>query len=389
MYLISSDNGAPPRPPNLKGNQFALLSESPPVKKKRQNQKIDMTFPDLPTITLENPKYIVMASKNVEKKISDFSCIAVYNALRLISKNITSISNLRYGNLLMLVKNQSEADKFINSPTLPGICDITCKMHETLNQVKGTIYAPYLSDVSNEEIIEELRSQKVSDIFKFTKTIDNTTKPSGVILVTFDLYHLPSKIDIAWHSVKVREYIPNPMRCKSCQLLGHTAKHCKNEPRCGNCALPPHSPDNCSQTKCVNCSEEHPSSSRQCPKYQQQREILKIKTTKKCTMREAKLLFNGTTTKLSSSSSYAAVANAGHNNNGKQRNKIITKTTTQEQLSIRQAVIKHLPIPTKELQQQQQHHHHLTQHLHRCRISKINTIIALPKQSMMTMTILA
>ncbi|XP_062135087.1 uncharacterized protein LOC133844836 [Drosophila sulfurigaster albostrigata] len=214
-----------------------------------------MTFPELPTITLENPKYIVMASKNVEKKISDFSCIAVYNALRLISKNITSISNLRDGNLLMLVKNQSEADKFINSPTLPGICNITCKMHETLNQVKGTIYAPYLSDISNEEIIiiEELRSQKVSDIFEFTKTIDNATKPSGVILVTFDPYHLPSKIDIAWHSVKVREYIPNPMRCKSCQLLGHTAKHCKNEPRCGNCALPPHSPDNCSQTKCVNC----------------------------------------------------------------------------------------------------------------------------------------
>jgi len=61
----------------------------------------------------------------------------------------------------MLVKTQTEAEKFINTTNLPGICDITCKLHEAVNLVKGTVYAPYLSDIPDEEIIEELSSQKV------------------------------------------------------------------------------------------------------------------------------------------------------------------------------------------------------------------------------------
>ena len=95
------------------------------------------------------------------------------------------------------------------------------------------------------------------------------------------LYHLPEKINISWRSVKIREYIPNPMRCRHCQKLGHTKKWCKNPPSCDTCNLPPHETP-CSRTFCANCSAEHPASSRTCTKFIQAKKIIEIKTKNKC-----------------------------------------------------------------------------------------------------------
>jgi len=53
---------------------------------------------------------------------------------------------------------------------------------------------------------------------------------------------------------------------------------------CCTCNLPPHAPTTCTRTECANCS------SPVCPSYQQQKEILRIKTSKKCSMREAKII---------------------------------------------------------------------------------------------------
>jgi len=299
-----------PGPPKLGDNRFASLSVSPRAKKKRSYQKFPEQFPELPETTQQNPRFLILASKNPDKPISDFSCFAVHRALNIISKEIISISTLRDGNLLMLVKSKQVADKFTKVTHLPGICDIVCKPHDSLNFVKGTIYAPYLINIPDEVIVEELKSQNVHSVFKFSRTTDGKAKPTGVILITFDLYSLPSKLDISWHSVKVREYIPNPMRCKTCQLLGHTAKHCKNPATCVSCNLAPHHPEPCTRTFCANCNGDHPASSPSCPQYQNQRDLLRIKTTKKCSMREARILLKQQQPKLSviPLSSYAATA---------------------------------------------------------------------------------
>ncbi|XP_055907877.1 uncharacterized protein LOC129942820 [Eupeodes corollae] len=82
------------------------------------------------------------------------------------------------------------------------------------------------------------------------------------------------------------------MRCKSCQILGHTAKRCNNSKQCEVCSLPPHEPTECTRTMCANCSEAHPSSSKTCPKYLQNKKILTIKTRNKCSMGEAKRTYS-------------------------------------------------------------------------------------------------
>ncbi|XP_053967945.1 uncharacterized protein LOC128869418 [Anastrepha ludens] len=319
-----------PGPPDLGENRFSLLSESPKAKKKRSILKLQSDFPELPTIHKSEPKFVVVAPTDAGKPLSAYSCFAVHRGLNAISKEIISISNLRDGNLLLLVKTKSIAERFIKTNNLAGICQITCKLHEQLNYVKGTIFAPCLNNIPENEIVEELKSHHVVSAYKFTKTVDGVIKPTGVVLLTFDLYNLPSKIDISWHNVKIREYIPNPMRCKSCQMFGHTIKHCKNPPSCVNCSLPPHPPQNCSRVKCANCAEEHPSSSPQCKKFQQQRDILRIKINNKCTLREAFNIYRKQiTTNELSPMSYSAITARTNEINEKEKNKTYEKDHNQ------------------------------------------------------------
>lgn len=302
----------PPGPPIIGVNRFALLAENSKIKKKKKkttiNKHIEL-FPELPSVKKNNPKFVVLEAVDKNKTLSQYSCFAVHRSLNLISKEIHSISELRDGNLLLLVNSKSVAEKFLALKELYGICAVKAKYHENLNFNKGTVYAPFLNNVSESEIVNELSSQGVVAVYKFQKKVNEGMQPSGVVLLTFDLFHIPEKLDIAWRNVRVRQYVPSPMRCKNCQILGHTAKFCKRAPACDNCSLPPHSPEVCTRTFCANCASDHPSSSNKCEKFIQAKEIMKIKVTKKCTMREAVNIHKNSSPSFTESSpSFSSVA---------------------------------------------------------------------------------
>ncbi|XP_017462358.1 PREDICTED: uncharacterized protein LOC108355732, partial [Rhagoletis zephyria] len=118
--------------------------------------------------------------------------------------------------------------------------------------------------VDEEEIINEMKDQHVTGVYKFSKIIKGERTITGQMVLTFDLYRLPETVDVAWYKVKVQPYIPSPMRCKRCQKLGHTIKRCERNPMCFICNLPPHDPEDCTRIQCANCEEEHPSSDKNC-----------------------------------------------------------------------------------------------------------------------------
>ena len=236
---------------------------------------------------MKNPKYVVISSVYINKPLNKYNCFAIHSELKLVCKGIMKMTELRDGSLCLLLKDKSTAEKFIRTKFLHGVCEVNTKYHEKLNYIKGTIYAPYLIDLSEEEIIKNLSDQGVVEVYKFSKNIDGKPKHTGVCLLTFDKHQLPNYIDVTWHSVKVRPYFPNPMRCKNCGKLNHTAKRCNNPKMCDRCNLPPHNPEICTRTMCTNCAGEHPSFDRSCPKFLQSKEILKLQLQNKCTMREA------------------------------------------------------------------------------------------------------
>lgn len=292
---------APGPPDKFSNNRFHILGDfiDNPSKKQKHNE-----YPDLPTPnnTKNNPKYVIISSNDNNKRLSDLSPFAIKKCIEGISTEINSISQLRDGNLLVLTRNTRVAEKFLRSKSFANLCQITCKLHTTLNSVKGVIYAPCLINVPESEIVEEMKDQGVIEVYKFTKPNDEARRnesgnaktndehriATGKIILTFDLYRLPTSVDVAWYKCKVEHYIPNPMRCKDCQRLGHTKKRCKGNPTCPNCSYPPHDPEKCTRLFCINCSGEHSSKDIQCPRYIQMKEILKIKTKNYCSIGEAR-----------------------------------------------------------------------------------------------------
>ena len=94
----------PPGPPNLGDNRFAALSESPKSKRKKKDSgKPFSNFLGLPSIQKPNPKYIIVSSADDKKPLSQYSCFSVHKSIQAISKDILSISEMRDGNLLLLL----------------------------------------------------------------------------------------------------------------------------------------------------------------------------------------------------------------------------------------------------------------------------------------------
>lgn len=156
-------------PDKLCNNRFSVLGDyiKNPSKKKKPND-----YPELPSSRINNynsPKNVIISCSDPKKSISQISPFAIRKGVESINTEITSISMLRDGCLLILARNSRIAERFIKAKTLSNICDVTCKLHDTLNLVKGVIYAPCLINVPEKEIVQEMTDQGVIDIYKFTK----------------------------------------------------------------------------------------------------------------------------------------------------------------------------------------------------------------------------
>ena len=88
-------------------------------------------------------------------------------------------------------------------------------------------------------------------------------------------------------------FVPNPLRCLKCQRFGHGHNTCRGCETCFRCGEEGHDGKSCQKDPmCKNCKGDHMSSSKQCPIWKKEKEILKVKTEKKITYPEAKRIVN-------------------------------------------------------------------------------------------------
>jgi len=126
----------------------------------------------------------------------------------------------------------------------------------------------------------------------------------------------------------VEQYIPRPLRCTKCQKFGHHHSRCRGTVSvCYRCSVSHSQETSCASdapVKCVNCSGDHPSSSKQCPKYQQEQKIIKLKYTLNIPFLEARKRI------LSKPSlSYASLATVKTSSIGTQTESLSTEFTFQ------------------------------------------------------------
>ena len=181
---------------------------------------------------------------------------------------------------------------------------IVVSAHRTKNASRGVIYCADLEDVSDEDITDGLSAFGVVSARRIKSKKNGVLVPTHSVILTFDQIELPREVPIGYIRVKVRQYIPSPMRCFRCLRFGHTQVHCKNRPTCSKCAASGHTGDDCTaeSTKCVNCGENetpHSAFDLKCPTLKREREIVAIKYTERVSFREARERYNATHPKRS------------------------------------------------------------------------------------------
>lgn len=236
------------------------------------------------------PRFIVIKGTE-EKPISKISPFVIHKQIQSVAGTVKKVSKMRSGNLLVECSNKSQSTNLLTMSTISNF-PVSASPHNSLNSCKGIIRdrSQYLGDLTVEEIGEELSSQGVTNVIRFQIKKNGNIIKLNTYLLTFRTPTPPPSITLGCFGIRVDMFIPNPIRCFTCQKFGHGSKQCRGKQRCFKCSDEGHEGTNChsESSKCVNCGESHFSSSRDCPVYLKEKNIIKIKTERNISYPEAK-----------------------------------------------------------------------------------------------------
>lgn len=243
---------------------------------------------------IDNEKYLIVHRTDEGLTMKDMSPILLETAFKTVTNNGNlTCRTLKSGDILVKTENAKQAKSLI---TLTGIMQVNVEVseHRTLNTCRGVVSAHELKYEDEEALLEYLKSQNVTKIDFHMKNVANERVKSGLAFVTFGTNDPPEYLTIGCLRLKVRPYIPAPMRCFVCHKFGHISKNClnKDNPACYNCYEEKHihtRDEKCTkQPKCINCgSNEHNSYNRSCSELKRQVAIQTIKVTEKVSFSEA------------------------------------------------------------------------------------------------------
>lgn len=181
-------------------------------------------------------------------------------------KFVTSKNNL----IIIATDNQDVHELFSTPAEWPenafakGVKFLNKQKQETLQLIiKGVDTTTNLND---EEIIEELSAQGITNAQRITNKEGN---PTTVVRLAAGDKRTYEKLLNGYVTIDLQRFRTSPSRtvlqCYNCQKVGHTKFNCPNEIRCLRCGGS-HSHKECkNQVKCSNCGNEHTSCSRSCP----------------------------------------------------------------------------------------------------------------------------
>ncbi|XP_055687218.1 uncharacterized protein LOC129792331 [Lutzomyia longipalpis] len=231
----------------------------------------------------DSEKYFVLSGATVK----EMDVFDVQESLEKISaQDFKTYTRLNSGDVLVQTATIQQIEALKNLKTFgPDNKPVDVSENGVLNQSHAIIRCSQIMKVEIDKICKKLASQGVVSVQRLKRKVDNQWVDTSTHLLTFNSPVCPAEIRVGYLWCKTEIYIPSPFRCVVCQKLGHTKKRCdskKNVPTCGFCAEPSHAEGPCpnqSQPRCVNCKASHPSFSKVCPRYIEEKEINAIRVT--------------------------------------------------------------------------------------------------------------
>lgn len=176
---------------------------------------------------------------------------------------------------VLRTRKPAQVEKLLKMTELVDGTEVSIVLHPTLNASRCVISAFDLLNKEEAEILEGTSSQGVTQVRRILRS--NKERTSALIL-TFNRSVYPAEVKVGVLYFKTKPYYPNPMLCFGCYEYGHPRSGCVNPRRCYNCSDDHEERESCENAPfCRNCENNHRPSSRQCPIYKTEMDIIRTK----------------------------------------------------------------------------------------------------------------
>ncbi|XP_055622173.1 uncharacterized protein LOC129765769 [Toxorhynchites rutilus septentrionalis] len=212
-------------------------------------------------------------------------------------KEAKTIKASREGRRYLLCTNsRTITEKLTKMTELIDKTEFEIFVHPTLNTVQGTVYEPDSINTDMNVFIGKLKSQGVQSIRRIKKRINGDLQNTPLLVITFNGSVLPKYVYFCMLRIAVRPYYPLPLLCFKCGAYGHPQKFCPQQNSiCMRCSQASHLADGerCENPPhCFHCKNGHPTTSRDCPKYKEENQIVHIKVNQCISFIEARRIYN-------------------------------------------------------------------------------------------------
>uniref|UniRef100_UPI003AF53F94 hypothetical protein n=1 Tax=Thiolapillus sp. TaxID=2017437 RepID=UPI003AF53F94 len=239
------------------------------------------------------PRFVVVQSADEERPLSKLSPFAVQKGFQAIAGTLKSTKKLRDGSFLVECSRKTQAENLLKTVDFVDR-PVHVSVHKTLNSSRGVIRCRELSDMSETEIRDELKTQGVVEVHRVTVKKEGKVIPTNTLFLTFNRPDVPKEIVVGYLKVKVELFVPNPLRCFNCNKFGHTSQRCRTTAKCQRCGKDKHEEQCEGPLICSNCKGPHAVSAKDCPVWKKEKEIQRIRVEKRISFPEARQLVEAT-----------------------------------------------------------------------------------------------
>ena len=143
--------------------------------------------------------------------MADLSRFFIEKCIHSIVGHPKTIQKLKSGDLLLEVDRKQQVENLLKTTKIFDL-KVKISLHHSLNSSISAIRCPELRPCSDKEITDNLKEQGVTGVRNVSVRKNSVIKSTNTYVLTLNTPILPKKIKVAFRSVNVEVYIPNPLK---------------------------------------------------------------------------------------------------------------------------------------------------------------------------------